>query len=78
LEGRGVGVECSSRGLTRGSPLHLKSKETENTLPKNSIVRVAIQRFNRMKFKTKDSYDISLINNITDENYFDHKEVGIG
>lgn len=53
-------------------------KETENTLPKASIVRVAKTRFSRMKPKTKKSYDISLIDGITDENYFDHANYGIG
>lgn len=71
-------VQILRKELKTDNYLILECKETENTLPKNSIVRVAIQRFNRMKSKTKDSYDISLINNITDEYYFDHKEVGIG
>jgi len=47
-------------------------------LPKDSIIRVAKDRFNRMKGKTVESYDISRINNITDENYFDNLEFGIG
>lgn len=78
IQGKADRVQILRKELKTDNYLILECKETENTLPKNSIVRVAIQRFNRMKSKTKDSYDISLINNITDENYFDHKEVGIG
>ena len=78
IKGKADRVQILRKELKTDNYLILECKETENTLPKNSIVRVAIQRFNRMKSKTKDSYDISLINNITDEYYFDHKEVGIG
>ena len=78
IQGKADRVQILRKELKTDNYLILDCKETENTLPKDSIVRVAIQRFNRMKSKTKDSYDISLINNITDENYFDHKEVGIG
>lgn len=56
----------------------LKCKETENTLPKESIIRVAKSRFSRMQSETKKSYDISLIDHITDEGYFDHQDYGIG
>ncbi len=78
IQGKADRVQILRKELKTDNYLILDCKETENTLSKDSIVRVAIQRFNRMKSKTKDSYDISLINNITDENYFDHKEVGIG
>ncbi|WP_234856053.1 AAA family ATPase [Acinetobacter junii] len=78
IQGKADRVQILRKELKTDNCLILDCKETENTLPKDSIVRVAIKRFNRMKSKTKDSYDISLINNITDENYFDHKEVGIG
>lgn len=78
IRGKADRVQILKKELKTDNYLILECKETENTLPKNSIVRVAIQRFNRMKSKTKDSYDISLINHITDEYYFDHKEVGIG
>lgn len=71
-------VQVLKSELKKGNYLILECKETENTLPKDSIIRVATQRFKRMKSKTKDSYDISLTNNITSENYFDHKEYGIG
>lgn len=78
IQGKADRVQILRKELKTDNYLILDCKETENTLPKDSIVRVAIQRFKRMKSKTKDSYDISLINNITDENYFAHKEVGIG
>ncbi|MEG2269668.1 MAG: ATP-binding protein, partial [Acinetobacter sp.] len=50
----------------------LKCKETENTLPKDSIINVAKSKFSRLRAETKKSYDILLIDEITDENYFDH------
>lgn len=56
----------------------LKCKETENTLPKDSIIRVAKSRFSRMKESTTQSYDIALIDQITDDHYFDHADDGIG
>ena len=56
----------------------LKCKETENTLPKDSIINVAKSKFSRLRAETKKSYDILLIDEITDENYFDHSEFGIG
>ena len=56
----------------------LKCKETENTLPKDSIIRVAKSRFSRMKKSTTQSYDIALIDQISDKNYFDHADNGIG
>lgn len=71
-------VKVLQSELNKGNYFILDCKETENTLPKDSIVQVAFQRFNRMHSKTKESYDISLIHNITDENYFDHNEYGIG
>lgn len=56
----------------------LKCKETENTLPKDSIINVAKSKFSRLRAETQKSYDILLIDEITDENYFDHSEFGIG
>ena len=56
----------------------LKCKETENTLPNDSIINVAKSKFSRLRAETKKSYDILLIDEITDENYFDHSEFGIG
>ena len=56
----------------------LKCKETENTLPNDSIINVAKSKFSRLRAETQKSYDILLIDEITDENYFDHSEFGIG
>lgn len=78
IQGKADRVQILKTELNKENYFILSCKETENTLPKDSIIRVAIQRFNRMKTKTKDSYDISLIHNITQENYFDHHEYGIG
>lgn len=64
--------------LSKDNFFILKCKETENTLPKDSIIRVAQTRFSRMKSSTTKSYDISLINDICSESYFDHDEYGIG
>lgn len=78
IQGKADRVQILKTELNKENYFILSCKETENTLPKDSIICVAIQRFNRMKTKTKDSYDISLIHNITQENYFDHHEYGIG
>ena len=56
----------------------LKCKQTENTLPKDTIISVAKSKFSRLKAETAKSYDISLIDHITDNSYFDHDEFGIG
>lgn len=56
----------------------LKCKETENTLPKDSIINVAKSKFSRLRAEPQKSYDILLIDEITEENYFDHSEFGIG
>lgn len=56
----------------------LPCKETENTLPFNVIIRIAKTRFERMNGETKEGYNIELINNISDQNYFDNTEYGIG
>ena len=56
----------------------LHCKETENTLPKDSIINVAKAKFTRLRSDTTKSYDISLINQITNENYFDSDRFGIG
>ena len=56
----------------------LKCKETENTLPNDSIINVAKSKFSRLRAETQKSYDILLIDEITEENYFDHSEFGIG
>lgn len=56
----------------------LDCKETENTLPFNSIISVAKLRFDAMRSRTKNSYDIKQLDLLVDVNYFVHKEYGIG
>lgn len=78
IHGKADRVKILKSELNKENYYIFECKETENTLPKASIVRVAKTRFSRMKPKTKKSYDISLIDGITDENYFDHANYGIG
>lgn len=78
IQGKADRVAILKRELKSDNYFILKCKETENTLPKDSIIRVAKARFSRLKTSTTQSYDISLINRITDENYFDHADDGIG
>ena len=78
IQGKADRVRILKSELNKENYYILECKETENTLPKASIVRVAKVRFPRMKSETKKSYDISLIDGITDENYFDHANYGIG
>lgn len=78
IQGKADRVKILRSELNKDNYYILECKETENTLPKASIVRVAKVRFPRMKPETKKSYDISLIDGITDENYFDHANYGIG
>lgn len=78
IQGKADRVKVLQDELKSGNYFILKCKETENTLPIDSIIRVAKARFSRMKPETKKSYDIVLIDQITDENYFDHTDDGIG
>ncbi|MCE6235429.1 AAA family ATPase [Acinetobacter pittii] len=78
IQGKADRVRILKSELNKENYYILECKETENTLPKASIVRVAKVRFPRMKPETKKSYDISFIDDITDENYFDHANYGIG
>ncbi|OTG78994.1 AAA family ATPase [Acinetobacter sp. ANC 5054] len=71
-------VKALQKELKKENYYILKCKETENTLPKNSIINVAKSKFTRLQSETKKSYDISLIDKITGDNYFDHNEFGIG
>lgn len=64
--------------LKKDNYLILECKETENTLPKNSIFRVAQKRFINMKTKTKQGFSIEKLDDISELDYFDHKEYGIG
>ena len=71
-------VEVLQSELNTENYFILPCKETENTLPFNVIIRIAKPRFERMNSETKEGYDIELINNISDQNYFDNTEYGIG
>lgn len=64
--------------LKKDNLLILDCKESENTLPKDSIIRVAKKRFLNMKEKTKNGFDIEKLCNDVDEAYFHHKKYGIG
>lgn len=78
IHGKADRVAILKKELKSENYFILKCKETENTLPKDSIIRVAKSRFSRMKKATTQSYDIALIDQISDENYFDHPDNGIG
>ncbi|MHA3891637.1 AAA family ATPase [Acinetobacter sp. GXMZU3951] len=78
IQGKADRVAILKKELKSENYFILKCKETENTLPKESIIRVAKSRFSRMYKSTTQSYDIALIDQITDEHYFDHAEDGIG
>lgn len=78
IHGKADRVAILKRELKSDNYFILKCKETENTLPKDSIIRVAKSRFSRMKPETKKSYDIALIDHTINENYFDHADDGIG
>ncbi|MFC6168589.1 AAA family ATPase [Acinetobacter terrestris] len=70
-------IQLLRKELNKENLLILECKETENTLPKDSIIRVAKAKFPRLK-NVKQSYDIALIKGITDENHFDNPKFGIG
>lgn len=70
-------IKFLRKELNKENLIILECKETENTLPKDSILRVAKAKFPRLK-NVKQSYDISRIDNITDDNYFDNSQYGIG
>ena len=55
-------IKFLRKELNRENLIILECKETENTLPKDSIIRVAKAKFHRLK-NVKQSYDISLIDN---------------
>ncbi|NCI77120.1 AAA family ATPase [Acinetobacter kanungonis] len=78
IHGKADRVAILKKELKSENYFILKCKETENTLPKDSIIRVAKSRFSRMKESTTQSYDIALIDQITDDHYFDHADDGIG
>ena len=71
-------VQVLKSELKKDNYLILECKETENTLPKESIVRVAQKKFSNMKAKTKQGFTIENLDSITASDYFDHKDYGIG
>ncbi|ENV37399.1 hypothetical protein F959_02207 [Acinetobacter venetianus RAG-1 = CIP 110063] len=70
-------ISLLKKELNKENLIILDCKETENTLPKDSIVRVAKAKFHRLK-NVRQSYDISLIDNIINDDYFDNPKFGIG
>ena len=64
--------------LSSSNFFKFECKEIENTLPKDSIIRVAKQRFSRMKSTTKQGFSIENLDSISSANHFDHNEFGIG
>lgn len=78
IQGKADRVQVLKSELKRENYLILECKETENTLPKDSIVRVAQKRFSNMKAKTKQGFSIENLDAISTSDYFDHKKYGIG
>lgn len=70
-------IKFLRKELNRDNLIILACKETENTLPRESIIRVVKAKFPRLK-NVKQSYDISLIDDITQDEYFDNDQYGIG
>ena len=70
-------IKFLRKELNKDNLIILDCKETENTLPKDSIIRVVKAKFPRLK-QVKPSYDISLIDHITQDDYFDNAQYGIG
>lgn len=71
-------VQVLKSELKKDNYLILECKETENTLPKDAIIRVAHKKFSKMKSKTKQGFTIEKLDSITASDYFDHKDYGIG
>lgn len=71
-------VQVLRSELKKGNYLILECKETENTLPNDSIIRVAQKKFSNMKHKTKQGFNIVKLEEISLLDYFDHKDFGIG
>ena len=78
IQGKADRVQVLKSELKKDNYLILECKETENTLPKDSIFRVAQKRFINMKTKTKQGFSIEKLDDISELDYFDHKEYGIG
>ena len=58
-------VKALQTELKKENYFILRCKETENTLPKDSIINVAKSKFSRLRAESKKSYDILLIDKIT-------------
>jgi len=78
IQGKADRVEVLKRELKKDNYLILECKETENTLPKEAIIRVAQKKFSKMQTRTKQGFTIEKLDSITASDYFDHKDYGIG
>ncbi|MFH7805003.1 ATP-dependent nuclease [Acinetobacter sp. BSP-53] len=78
IQGKADRVQILRKELKTDNYLILECKETENTLPKDSIVRVAKKKFINMKSKTTQGFSIEKLDEISTFDYFDHKDYGIG
>lgn len=78
IQGKADRVQILRKELKTDNYLILECKETENTLPKDSIVRVAKKKFSNMKSKTTQGFSIEKLDKISTFDYFDHKDYGIG
>ncbi|WP_180134685.1 MULTISPECIES: AAA family ATPase [unclassified Acinetobacter] len=71
-------IKFLRKELNKENLIILDCKETENTLPKDSILRVAQKKFSNMKRKTSQGFNIEKLEGINSLDYFDHKDYGIG
>jgi len=78
IQGKADRVEVLKRELKKDNYLILECKETENTLPKEAIIRVAQKKFSKMQTRTKQGFTIEKLDSINASDYFDHKDYGIG
>jgi len=78
IQGKADRVKNLIEELTKENFFKFTCKEIENTLPKNSIIRVAKARFSRMHTKTTHGFTIEKLDELADTNYFDSSEWGIG
>ncbi len=78
IQGKADRVQILKSELNKENYFILSCKETENTLPKDSIIRVAQKKFSKMKSKTKQGFNIEKLEEISSLDYFDHKDYRIG
>ncbi len=71
-------IKLLRKELNKENLIILDCKETENTLPKDSILYVAQKKFSNMKRKTFQGFNIEKLEGINSLDYFDHKDYGIG